>query len=81
VWEIRHAAGIDPAPRRTGPTWREFLTAQAEGIIAVDFFHLDTVLGQRLYALAFLEHGDPQECAASSPDERSLRTSDRQHPV
>ena len=48
VWEILHAAGIAPAPRRTGPTWREFLTTQAEGIIAVGFFHLDTVLGQRL---------------------------------
>ncbi|MDH6128512.1 integrase core domain-containing protein [Kitasatospora sp. GP82] len=57
VWEILHAAGIDPAPRRTGPTWREFLTNQAEGILAADFLHLDTMLGQRLYALAFLEHG------------------------
>lgn len=57
VWEILHAAGIDPAPRRSGPTWREFLTAQAEGIIAADFFHIDTALGRRLYALAFLEHG------------------------
>ncbi|MFB7715190.1 integrase core domain-containing protein [Streptomyces sp. NPDC056105] len=56
VWEILHAAGIDPAPRRTGPTWRESLTNQAQGIIAVDFFHLDTALGRRLYALAFLEH-------------------------
>ncbi|MFG2561809.1 integrase core domain-containing protein [Streptomyces sp. NPDC048496] len=57
VWEILHLAGIDPAPRRAGPTWREFLTNQAQGIIAVDFFHLDTVLGIRLYALAYLEHG------------------------
>jgi transposase InsO family protein len=57
VWEILHAAGIDPAPRRTGPTWKEFLTIQAQGIVAVDFFHLDTVFGRRLYALAFLEHG------------------------
>ncbi|WP_238598481.1 integrase core domain-containing protein [Saccharothrix sp. ALI-22-I] len=57
VWQILHDAGIDPAPRRTGPTWREFLTAQAQGIIAADFLHLDTVLGRRLYALAFLEHG------------------------
>ncbi|MBV6702610.1 integrase core domain-containing protein [Kitasatospora aureofaciens] len=57
VWEILNAAGIDQAPRRTGPTWREFLTAQAEGIVAVDFFHLDTAMGRRLYALAFLEHG------------------------
>ena len=57
VWEILHAAGIDPAPRRSGPSWRDFLTAQAEGIIAADFFHVDTVLGTRLYAMAFLEHG------------------------
>ncbi|GAA1281620.1 integrase core domain-containing protein [Streptomyces aureus] len=56
VWEILHAAGIGPAPRRTGPTWREFLTNQAQGIIAADFFHLDTAVGRRLYALAFLEH-------------------------
>ncbi|MGW9032990.1 integrase core domain-containing protein [Streptomyces sp. NPDC055722] len=55
--EILHAAGSDPAPRRTGPTWREFLTNQAHGILVVDFFHIDTALGQRLYAPAFLEHG------------------------
>ncbi|MCQ6246997.1 integrase core domain-containing protein [Streptomyces malaysiensis] len=57
VWAILNAAGIEPAPRRSGPTWREFLTAQAEGIVAADFFHIDTVLGRRLYALVFLEHG------------------------
>jgi hypothetical protein len=37
VWEILRAAGIDPAPRRAGPTWRQFLHAQAAGIVAVDF--------------------------------------------
>ena len=31
VWEILHAAGIDPAPCRSGPTWRQFLAAQATG--------------------------------------------------
>jgi transposase InsO family protein len=56
VWEILHTAGIDPAPRRAGPTWRQFLTNQAQAIIAVDFFHIDTALGTRLYALVFLEH-------------------------
>jgi putative transposase len=56
VWDILHANGIDPAPRRSGPTWRQFLTTQAHGIIAVDFFHIDTALGNRLYALVFLEH-------------------------
>ena len=39
VREILHAAGIDPAPRRPGPTWRQFLHAQAAGILAVDFLH------------------------------------------
>jgi hypothetical protein len=35
--------GIDPAPQRSGPTWRQFLTAQAHAILAVDFAHVDTV--------------------------------------
>ena len=56
VWDILHTAGIDPAPRRSGPTWRQFLTSQAHALIAVDFFHIDTALGNRLYALVFLEH-------------------------
>jgi putative transposase len=57
VWEILHAAGIDPAPRRPGPTWRQFLNAQEAGILAVDFLHVDTVLLRRLYVLVFIEHG------------------------
>ena len=47
VWEILHAAGLDPAPRRSGPTWRQFLHAQASGILAVDFLHVDTVLDRK----------------------------------
>jgi transposase InsO family protein len=56
VWQILHNAGIGPAPRRTGPTWRQFLTAQARGILAADFVHVDTVLLRRLYALIVIEH-------------------------
>jgi putative transposase len=56
VWEILRAAGIDPAPRRSGPTWRQFMHSQAAGILAVDFFHVDTVLLKRLYVLVFIEH-------------------------
>jgi putative transposase len=57
VWQILHDAGIDPAPRRTGPTWKQFLTAQARGILAADFVHVDTVLPRRSYALIVIEHG------------------------
>jgi hypothetical protein len=56
VWSILKRAGIDPAPRRDGPTWRQFLAAQAQGIVATDFFCVDTLLGQRLYVLFFAEH-------------------------
>ena len=48
--------GIDPAPRRSGPTWRQFLTAQAHAILAVDFAHVDTVFLRRLYILVVIEH-------------------------
>jgi transposase len=57
VWQILHDAGIGPAPRRSGPTWKQFLAAQARGIIAADFVHVDTVLLRRIYALIVIEHG------------------------
>jgi putative transposase len=57
VWQILHDAGMDPAPRRTGPTWKQFLTAQARGILAADFIHVDTLLLRRIYALIVIEHG------------------------
>jgi transposase InsO family protein len=56
VRQILHRAGIDPAPRRPGPTRKQFLTAQAAGILAVDFLHVDTVLLRRIYALIVIEH-------------------------
>jgi putative transposase len=56
VWQILHDAGIDPAPRRAGPTWKQFLTIQARGILAADFVHVGTVLLRRIYALVVIEH-------------------------
>ena len=56
VWRILNTAGIDPAPRRAGPTWRQFLRAQAKAILACDLFHLDTIALHRLYAFFVIEH-------------------------
>ncbi|MCW2641287.1 MAG: Integrase catalytic region, partial [Dactylosporangium sp.] len=55
VWKILHRAGVDSAPRRSGPTWKQFLTAQARTILACDFFTVDTVLFKRVYVLFFVE--------------------------
>ena len=57
VWTILKNAGLDPAPRRAGPTWRQFLSAQAHAILAIDFAHVDTVFLRRLYILVVIEHG------------------------
>jgi hypothetical protein len=56
VWKILKAAGLDPSPRRSGPTWQQFLTAQAQAILAIDFAHVDTVFLRRLYILIVIEH-------------------------
>ena len=56
VWEILKKAGIDPAPRRSGPTWPQFLRSQAETILACDFFTADLLDGTQAYVLAVIEH-------------------------
>jgi len=56
IWEILKEAGIDPAPQRAAASWKQFLSAQAKTIAAVDFFHVDTVFLRRLYVLFVIEH-------------------------
>src|SRR5215210_4780239 len=56
VWKILHTAGIDPSPRRAGPTWSQFLRAQAQAILACDLFHVDMITLHRLYVFFVIEH-------------------------
>jgi hypothetical protein len=68
VDDFAGALGFDPAPRRAGLTWSEFLTAQATTIVACDFFTIDTVFLRRLYVLFFIELGSRTvHLAASRP--------------
>src|SRR3954469_17064871 len=56
VKKILRVEGLGPTVR-LGPSWREFLRTQANSIIAVDFFTVETVWLQRLYVLFFIELG------------------------
>jgi hypothetical protein len=56
VWRIPTDAGIPPAPRRSGPTWAQFLHAQADAMLATDFFTVDLLDGTTAYVLAVIEH-------------------------
>src|ERR1019366_6917312 len=56
VWEILKTCGIGPAPRRTRPTWSQFLRSQAEAIVACDFFSVDLLDGTQAHVLTAIEH-------------------------
>ncbi len=57
AWQILKDADIDPAPRRDGPGWTEFLRSRAQAILALDFFTAGLHSGTKVYVLAVIEHG------------------------
>jgi transposase InsO family protein len=57
IRSILRRSGVGPAPRRRGPSWGEFLRAQAHGMLACDFFTVQTAWLRTLYVLFFIEHG------------------------
>ena len=60
IWKILKAAGIDPSPQRSGPSWAQFLRTQAHAILSCDLFHLDTITLTRLYAFFDIDHATRQ---------------------
>ncbi|MGZ6566433.1 MAG: helix-turn-helix domain-containing protein [Solirubrobacteraceae bacterium] len=55
VGRLLPRAGLGPAPRRSGPSWREFVRAQAASVVACDFVRVDTALLRHYYVLFFIE--------------------------
>jgi hypothetical protein len=66
VKKILREAGLGPAGSRSGLSWRAFLRAQAQSILAVDFFTVETIALQRLYVLFFIELGSRRVHLAGS---------------
>jgi len=69
------ARRVDPAPRRAGQSWRQFLSAQANSILACDFAHVDTVLLGRLYLFFVVEVATGGSGCSGSPATRTGRGS------
>lgn len=75
VRRILLAAGLDPAPRRIGLSWQQFLRQQAASILACDFLSVETLTLRRYYVLFFIELATRRP----EPDARSEQLPARLH--
>src|SRR6266540_3215856 len=76
IRSILRRSGFGPAPRRDGPSWGEFLRAQAQGMVACDFFTVETAWLRTLYVLFFVELGrlvTPAKCTRREPSATWMR--------
>src|ERR1700737_456326 len=62
IRSILRRAHVPPAGRRSELTWKQFLAAHAETLVATDFFSVDTVFFRRLYVLLFVHVGSGVSC-------------------
>jgi putative transposase len=87
IRSLLRRSGLGPAPRRGGPSWSEFLHAQAQGLLACDFFTVETAWLRTLYVLFFVELGSRRvhlagvtanpDCAWVTQQARNLAIEDR----
>jgi putative transposase len=71
IRRILRRSGLGPAPRRAGPTWTEFLRAQGRGVLACDFFTVETVFLKTFYVLFLhraLHEGSARRRRHENPD-------------